>query len=1058
MLGIELGDNLMPAAEKNNEKGFWEDLDINALNIELLGVLERDWSSLSPISNISLDKQEVRELLFRGIQILRAKTESVEKFGLKDPRLCRLLPFWKVVFKHLNLDVHYVIASRNPISIAHSLELRDHFAREKSYQLWLDHMHSALIDTHGESRIIVDFDCLIEAPETQLSRIANAFQLQFDSQGLAFKEYVKEFLDQKLRHSVHAAKDIDFDTAASDKVMQLYCLLREFSDVSSEPESSLVKRLDATLASIRSERDSYLPMLNYVTTLEKTGEELELKLVAARRVAETQSLEAEAGLRDAESKIQMREAKLRDYELSLAEKSGSIVQLEKLLSESRAELIDANALVSSTQRQLDDCEVLINEQKQLLAAVNLTVDDLNAQKAELASRIDELHRSTSWRLTRPLRWIKTKWRNIRRVIELIPTAVELGGGMRQTTWKVIKRLCKDGVSGVFNDIRVINELSIVRSSNSVREWSNQQTETSSPADHQIPMNRNDYCEWVSRYDTITSKQREQIISKINDLDERPLVSIVMPTYNPNVEWLIAAIESVRAQLYQNWELCVADDASTDHEVRKVLNEFQLRDQRIKVIFREENGHISAASNSALSLVSGDWVALLDHDDLLPAHALYHVVTTILSNPKAKLIYSDEDKLNDLGVRHSPYFKSDWNEDLFYSHNMFCHFGIYQTEVIRKVGGFRVGFEGAQDYDLALRCSEHVKRSEIVHIPRVLYHWREHQQSTAKNVDAKPYAVTAGERALNEHFQRNQIRAHVSFDGHGYRAKYELPEEQPLVSLIIPTRNGRELVQQCVESIFKRTTYRNFEILIVDNGSDEPETLDYLSILGTHHQCTVIRDERDFNYSALNNSAVAHARGEIIALVNNDIEVISTDWLEEMVSHALRPEVGAVGARLWYPNDTLQHGGVILGVGGVAGHSHKHLSKGLGGYFSRACLTQELSAVTAACLIVRKSVYQEVGGLNETDLTVAFNDIDFCLRVREAGYKNIWTPYAELYHHESASRGYENNPIKRERFAREVKYMREKWGSVLDDDPAYNPNLTLLHENFELAWPPRNLFN
>jgi GT2 family glycosyltransferase len=338
---------------------------------------------------------------------------------------------------------------------------------------------------------------------------------------------------------------------------------------------------------------------------------------------------------------------------------------------------------------------------------------------------------------------------------------------------------------------------------------------------------------------------------------------------------------------------------------------------------------------------------------------------------------------------------------------------------------------------------------------VLYHWRSHPGSTAQAGSEKNYALLAGERALNDHFARAQIAAKAELLDFGmYRARYFIPAPAPLVSLIIPTRNGVDLIKQCIDSIFAKTTYKNYEILVVDNNSDDPKTLAYFASLAGDNRIRFLRDERPFNYSALNNAAVQQARGEYVGLLNNDIDVISPKWLEEMMALAIQPGVGPVGARLWYPNDTLQHGGVIIGLGGVAGHSHKHLRKYAPGYFFRAQLIQTISVVTAACLVIKKSIYQEVGGLDETNLKVAFNDVDFCLRVREAGYRNVWTPYAELYHHESATRGYEDTPEKQLRFRDEVLYMKKRWGDLLMNDPAYSRNLTLDYEDFSLAWPPR----
>jgi glycosyltransferase involved in cell wall biosynthesis len=523
--------------------------------------------------------------------------------------------------------------------------------------------------------------------------------------------------------------------------------------------------------------------------------------------------------------------------------------------------------------------------------------------------------------------------------------------------------------------------------------------------------------------------------------------------------LEGAIRSVQAQLYPNWELCIADDASTDKAIHSILEHYSIEDSRIKVVFRKENGHISAASNSALELVTGEWTALLDHDDLLSEQALFWVAEAINRNPEVQLIYSDEDKIDTVNRRFDPYFKCNWNLDLFYSHNMFSHLGVYRTDLLNDVGGFRLGMEGSQDYDLVLRCIERIRPNQIHHIPRVLYHWRMHAGSTAQSVETKPYAMLAGESSLNEHFQRRKIDAKVELIGHGYRVRYSLPAIPPLVSLIIPTRDKLQLIQACVESIITKTTYPNYEILIIDNGSVDIATLEYFNSLKADSRIRVVRDDQPFNYSALNNAASKLTHGEILGLINNDIEVISPEWLSEMVGIALQPGIGSVGARLWYPDLTLQHGGVILGLGAsrVAGHAHHQLPKRHYGYFGRASLTNSFSAVSAACLVIQKAIYEEIGGMNEVDLPVSFNDVDFCLRLHEKGYRNVWTPYAELYHYESASRGHENTPEKQARFNQEVQYMKQRWGDILLRDPCYSPNLTLDHADFSLAWPPRTSY-
>jgi GT2 family glycosyltransferase len=563
-----------------------------------------------------------------------------------------------------------------------------------------------------------------------------------------------------------------------------------------------------------------------------------------------------------------------------------------------------------------------------------------------------------------------------------------------------------------------------------------------------------YPEWVREYATPSADMLAAMAEECAGFTRQPVVSFITPVYNTSEVYLRTMIESVIGQAYPRWELCIADDASTAAHIRPVLEEYQARDPRIKVAWRDTNGHISAASNTALALATGDFVALLDHDDVITPDALYWIVSDLNDHPDTALLYSDEDKIDFDGTRIMPYFKCDWNYDLLLSHNLITHLGVYRTDIVRQIGGFREGFEGAQDYDLALRFIERIRPSQIRHIPRVLYHWRMLLGSTAVGAGEKDYAAGRARLAVEEHLARQKIAASVETipELAVQRVKYDLPEPRPLVSIIIPTRNAQKLVRQCIESIRKKTTYAPYEIILVDNGSDEKASIAYFRALRDEGAVRLLEDPLAFNFSRINNEAARQARGDYLVFLNNDIEVITPDWLSEMVSHAQRPEIGAVGARLWYPNDTIQHAGLVL-VAGLAGHAHLGRKRGDHGYFSRASLIQSLSAVTAACLCVRRKVFEEVGGFDET-LAVAFNDVDLCLRIGAAGYRNLYTPYAELYHHESASRGYEDTPEKMKRFQKEADILRARWMPVLMSDPYYNPNLTLSGDPFTLAWPPR----
>jgi glycosyltransferase involved in cell wall biosynthesis len=572
-----------------------------------------------------------------------------------------------------------------------------------------------------------------------------------------------------------------------------------------------------------------------------------------------------------------------------------------------------------------------------------------------------------------------------------------------------------------------------------------------------PTELSEYEKWCEQHEKLEEADLAAIADHIAAFKRRPVISVVMPVFNTPDELLEKAIKSVVDQIYPHWELCIADDASTKPHVRTILERFAAADPRVKVTYRPVNGHICEASNSALDLATGDYVALFDHDDTLAKTALYEVASEIDAHPQAQFIYSDEDKIDTEDRRFDPYFKPDWNPDLNSGQNYTSHLSVYRTELIRSLGGFRKGFEGSQDWDLFLRAIEKIPSSAIRHIPRLLYHWRAVPGSTALQLAEKTYPLEAARSALSEHFRRRgEYVELVPVPGDHWRIKYPVPTPPPFVSLIIPTRNALKLVRQAIQSVLSLTDYPNYEIVVVDNESDDPETIAYLDglVKGANPRVRVIPYHSPFNYSAINNFAVRESKAQVVGLLNSDVEVIEKGWLTEMVSQACRPGIGAVGAMLYYPTNTVQHAGVILGLGGVAGHPYKEFPRGDQGQKNRLRLVQNYSAVTAACLVIQKDRYLEVGGLNEKDLSIAFNDVDLCCKLIKAGYRNVWTPYAELYHHESATRGTDNTPEKKARFQSEIDYMTNTWGTLLMTDPAYNPNLTLVGEDFSPAYLSR----
>jgi len=565
----------------------------------------------------------------------------------------------------------------------------------------------------------------------------------------------------------------------------------------------------------------------------------------------------------------------------------------------------------------------------------------------------------------------------------------------------------------------------------------------------VPAPTGGYSQWREK-NVPRPADLQKLAETVEIFPYKPSISVIMPVFNPPESFLRDAIESVINQIYPYWELCIADDASTEPHVYELLKSYQAQDDRIKVIFRETNGHISHCSNSALELATGDFVALLDHDDLLTPDALYEIALLVNRHPEADMIYSDEDKVDEKSQLRDPFFKPDWCPESFLSRMYTCHFGVYRRSLVEQIGRFRPGFEGSQDYDLVLRLTE--KTSEIFHISKILYHWRIHDRSTAHSLKSKSYAVKAAEKALDDALQRRgepgkatAIKANPGC----YLIRYDIRELKP-VTIIIPTRDLGIVLDRCLASIFSKTTYANYEVLVVDNGSTELDTFSVFE----HWQTQEPKRFRyqtlniPFNYSKLNNYGVEQSQSDYLLFLNNDTEVLSSDWLTAMVEQAQRTQVGAVGARLLYSDGTLQHAGVVAGIGGVAGHSHKHYPGNRSGYFSQVQSINNYAAVTAACLMCRRDVFEQVGGFEE-DLAIAFNDIDFCFKILEKGYRNVYLPHVVLYHYESKSRGYEDTPQKQARFQQEVLYMQGKWRNIIANDPCYSPHLTKDREDYSL---------
>lgn len=529
----------------------------------------------------------------------------------------------------------------------------------------------------------------------------------------------------------------------------------------------------------------------------------------------------------------------------------------------------------------------------------------------------------------------------------------------------------------------------------------------------------------------------------------PKISVVVPAYKTPEKFLRQMIDSLRTQTYKNWELCIANGSPEDRDMESVLREYHSQDERIRYKNLDENLGIAENTNEAFAMATGEFVGLLDHDDLLAPNALFEIASVLERDRETDVVYTDEDKVTtDLSEHFQPHLKPDFNLDLLRSNNYICHFFTVRREIVERIGGFRREFDGAQDYDFIFRCTEAARR--IRHVPEILYHWRTHKASTADNPASKMYAFDAGKRAIEAHLERCGEQGVVSHtkDLGFYKVDYPVLKES-LVSIIIPNKDEKESLQKCLESIWGKSTYQNYEILIVENNSTSEEIFAYYEELEKRENVRVLKWEHAFNYAAINNFAAAQASGEYFLFLNNDVEIITPDWIEKMLGNCQRSQVGAVGVKLYYPDNTIQHAGCIIGIGGIAGHMFVGMPGSHTGYLHKASIQQDLSAVTAACMMMKREAFEKAGGFTE-ELSVAFNDVDLCLKVRREKYLIVYNPFVELYHYESKSRGAEDSEDKVRRFQREIEYMRSHWIQILKDgDPYYNKNLSLTKWNYSL---------
>lgn len=558
-----------------------------------------------------------------------------------------------------------------------------------------------------------------------------------------------------------------------------------------------------------------------------------------------------------------------------------------------------------------------------------------------------------------------------------------------------------------------------------------------------------YGPWFDRH-KVTSQELQTQRANSQLWEHRPLVSVCVPLYDTPEIFLIQMIESVMAQSYTNWQLCLADGSATD-SLRQVVECIAKSDERIKYQHLEENLGIAGNTNAALTMAEGEWIGLLDHDDLLAADALYEVMKKVGEDNAIEAVYTDEDKVDEQVTMHcEPHMKPDYNEDLLRSNNYITHFFCVKRSIVEQVGGFDKAYDGAQDYDFIFRCTEEAKRT--AHVAKVLYHWRMSSNSTADNPESKLYAFEAGARAIKAHLARLGIQGEVSQtkDLGFYRVKYPV-QRQELVSILIPNKDEAESLRTCIEAI-KKSEYTNYEIIVIENNSEQESTFDYYKELADDPRIQVVTYTGGFNYSAINNYGATFAKGSYLVLMNNDVEVTNPGWLTEMLGVCERPEVGIVGVKLLYPDDTIQHAGIVMGIGGndgVAGNMFVGKRNGRAYYLHRDEIMMNYSAVTAALLMIRRELFDEAGQFTE-ELAVAFNDTDLCLKVGATNHLVVYDPYVQAYHYESKSRGLEDTKEKMDRFEGEKEYVRAHWGTFLrGGDPCYNPNLSLVKSDYSL---------
>jgi GT2 family glycosyltransferase len=1073
VLGVGLGDRLMPAIEDNNAKGFWEDIDLNALNIEMLSVIDSDWHYLAPMTASDVEVLRSKGYFLRATELLRQKVGSTPVFGFKDPRVTKLLPFWKKVFRHCQFDVNYVLAVRHPLSVVKSLAKRDGFETEKSYLLWLGHVITGLLESKGSRRMLVDYDSLMQLPEHQLDRIAKCFGLALDASEL--QTYKTEFLDQDLRHSMFEPKDLELDKSCPALVREVYKALLDVAiDKIQIDDAAIQKRVEKWNTEF-GRLNTMLTLVDRLQLQKTTVEQIvvnrdsqisSLKQAAAERDTQISNLRQIVAERDGQISnlkqiVAERDGQIANLKQVVAERDGQIANLRQIVAERDGQLVNLKQTVVERDGQLVNLKQIVTERDGQIASLNERTEMLNNRlmlvDQEISERnrtvqaqantIAELQSSTSWRITRPLRYVGIQGRKAKDVRAIVRRLLQDEPLMVQSK-KVLRVLHREGWQGV--KVRIRHQHYLATQSAVVSPAALPCAEMGfslEPAAIVRDLQGHYTLAAAAKgYTYIEPQCPADLEAQLKAMQITPLFSIVVPVYNTTPELLQAVLVSVQAQWYPHWQLVLADDASPAEATRKALS--QIEHPQVKLLRLENNQGIAGATNAALEAADGDFIVFMDHDDELTVDCLYELALCI-ERELPDVIYSDEDKLTEDGQYTQPHFKPDWSPDTMMSTMFTCHVSCVRRSLLEKVGGLRSEYDGCQDWDFVLRVSEHTSR--ISHIPKVLYHWRIISESVASDIAAKPYVLEASRRARMDALERRGLKGSVEAVSQvpGYfRVNYHL-RGTPSISIIIPSRDNGQVLQRCIDSIQKKSSYRNFEIIILDNGSADQSTLSYLQELHNERQARVIRHDAPFNFSELNNIGAKNASGELLLFLNDDTEVLCSDWLERMGGYAQLSHVGAVGAKLLYPGGKeVQHAGILNLVNGPV-HAFLRNDSERPGYFMRNLLEYNWLAVTGACLMMEASKFNALGGFDVT-LPIAYNDIELCLRSVEKGFYNVVCQAVTLIHHESVSRGLDHvDPLKLQRLQKELGYLYSIHPGYFQYDPFHNPNLHPSGLNFEV---------